>query len=108
MDLESKYPSKIKVLLSQLCQDAVLTRENMRKRNWPRSFSCSFCYLLESKDHLFFTCNIAKLVWGILGKTLGTNQVPQYFWQAMTWFHVYLPKQEKFHMVIQALVCWAI
>jgi hypothetical protein len=81
---KAKVPLKIKVFLWQLCQVVVLTRENMKKRNWSGSPRSSFCNLLESNHHLFFTCKVALVVWGILGKTLGTNCVPQYFWQAVT------------------------
>jgi hypothetical protein len=105
---KAKVPLKLKVFLWQLCQDVVLTRENMKKRNWPGAPRCSFCNLLESNNHLFFTCKIVRVVWGILGKALGTDCVPQSFWQAVTWFHVFMPKREKFHIVILATVCWAI
>jgi hypothetical protein len=30
------------------------------------------------------------------------------FWQAIAWFHAYLPNNDKFHIVIVASVCWAI
>jgi hypothetical protein len=56
---KAKVPLKIKVFLWQLCQDAILTRENMCKRNWPGSPRCSFCTLPESNNHPFFTCKIA-------------------------------------------------
>jgi hypothetical protein len=96
------------VFLWQLCQDAILTGENMCKRNWPGSPRCSFCTLPESNNHLFYTCKIARVVWGVLGKSLGTNYVPQSFWQVVTWFHVFKPGRGKFHMVILASIVWAI
>jgi hypothetical protein len=105
---KAKVPLKIKVFLWQLCQDAVLTRENMKKRQWHGSPICSFCSHEETNDHLFFTCPISKVVSGVLGKAFDSAYVPNSFWQAMAWFHSYLPGLEKFHMVILASICWAI
>jgi hypothetical protein len=41
---------------------------------------------------------------GVLGKALGPDLVPNSFWQAMAWFHNFIPRLEKFPMVILALV----
>jgi hypothetical protein len=46
------------------------------------------------------------VVWGVLGKALGSNLIPHSFWQAKGWFHTLLP--EKFHVVILASICWEI
>jgi hypothetical protein len=105
MDLETKIPLKIKIFLWQMCQDAMLTRENMKKRNWTGS---PFCSQVETNGHLFFNCSTSKVVWGVLGKALGTDLVPGSFWQAMTWFHMHLPQCDKFHVVILSSICWAI
>jgi hypothetical protein len=56
----------------------------------------------------FFTSSIRKVVWRVLGKALGTSHVPESFWQAIAWFHAYLPNNDKFHIVTLASVCWAI
>jgi hypothetical protein len=101
-------PLKIKIFVWQMCRDAILTRENMRKRNWPGSSLCSFCNEVETNNHLFFSCSVSKVVWGIVGSTMGTNLVPNSFWQAMTWFHSFLPRDEKFFVVLIAAICWAI
>jgi hypothetical protein len=47
-------PLKIKVFMWQAFQDAVITRDNMRKRKWPGSPLCSFCGAVETTNHLFF------------------------------------------------------
>jgi hypothetical protein len=73
---KAKLPLKIKIFLWQMCQDAVLTRENMKKRQWSGSPVCSFCNQEETNDHLFFTCPISRVVWGVLSKALGSNSVP--------------------------------
>jgi hypothetical protein len=42
---KAKIPLKIKIFLWQMCQDAVLTRENMKKRNWPGSLCAPFAII---------------------------------------------------------------
>jgi hypothetical protein len=105
---KSKIPLKIKIFMWQMCQDAILTSENMKKRKWPGAPTCSFCRQVESNNHLFFTCNTSKIVWGVLAAAMGVNCVPTSFWQAMSWFHSFSPGFEKFYVIIIAAVCWAI
>jgi hypothetical protein len=105
---KAKMPLKIKIFMWQLCQDAVLTRENMKKRKWPGSPTCSFCRQVESNDHIFFTCNTSRVVWGVLASAMGVRCVPNSFWQAMAWLHAYFPGFERFYTIIIAAICWAI
>jgi hypothetical protein len=78
-----------------------------KKRQRPSSHLCSFCIQHETNDHLFFT-SLSPRLSGVLGKALGTNLVPDSFWQAMVWFHNFIPHLEKFYIVILASVVWAI
>jgi hypothetical protein len=43
-----------------------LTKDNMLKRNWHVNPGCYFCGAPKSNDHLFFTCPIAKVIWGVV------------------------------------------
>lgn len=104
----SKIPLKIKIFMWQLFQDAVLTRDNMKKRNWGGSPLCSFCANDETAKHLFFECSCARYVWGVVGRALGAGNIPNSLWQAWAWFHTYWPNRERFFMVCMAAVCWAI
>ena len=92
----------------QLCRDAILTRENMKKQKWPGAPICSFCRQVETNDHLFFTCNTSKVVWAVLATRMGANCVPKSFWQAMAWFHTFAPGCDKFYVVTIAAMCWKI
>jgi hypothetical protein len=47
-------------------QRVVLTKENILKRNWQGNPDCYFCGAPESKDHLFFSCPIAKVAWDVV------------------------------------------
>lgn len=63
---KAKIPLKIKTFIWQLFQNAVLTKDNMRKRSWPGNPSCSFCRDIETVGHLIFGCTFARSVWGTL------------------------------------------
>jgi hypothetical protein len=45
---KSKLPLKIKVFMLQVYHGAILTRENMRKKNWHGNPKCSFCGNIET------------------------------------------------------------
>jgi hypothetical protein len=59
-------------------------------------------------NNLFFTCPIARVVWGVLGNLFGTNTCPNSLWQAIFWFYAFLPGGSEMYMVGIAVVCWAI
>jgi hypothetical protein len=63
---KSKIPEKIKIFMWLLEQRVGLTKDNMLKRNWHVNPGCYFCGAPESNDHLFFTCPIAKVIWGVV------------------------------------------
>jgi hypothetical protein len=105
---KSKIPLKIKIFLWQIFQNAILTRDNLKKRKWLGSPVCSFCLHNETAQHLFFECSNARVVWGNLGSILGTNLCPSSHWQSLAWFYKFYPKGKKFHMVLLAAICWGI
>jgi hypothetical protein len=44
-------------------QDAILTKDNMRKKNLSGDPGCYFCGVEETIDHLMFSCPVAKVWW---------------------------------------------
>jgi hypothetical protein len=40
--------------------------------------------------------------------SIGARCVPNSFWQAMAWFHSFIPRMECFYVVLIAAACWAI
>ena len=91
-----------------LFQNAVLTRDNMKKIKWSGSPRCSFCSNDESANHLFFECSVARVVWGVVGNILGTQYCPNNVWQSIVWFYTFLPGGDKLYMVAISAICWAI
>jgi len=51
---KGKIPAKIKIFLWLMSCGAILTKDNLRKRNWQGDPSCVFCDCVETISHLFF------------------------------------------------------
>ena len=82
---KAKIPYKIKIFLWLLENGAVLTKDNLIKRNWVGDPSSLFCSEAENINHLFFYCPVAKVIWGIVGLSLGANNIPNDIDQYKTW-----------------------
>jgi hypothetical protein len=85
----------------------VLTRDNLKRKNWPRDPSCCFCPQIETVDHLFFTCPVARVTWGIVSICLGATNIPQNTSQYRPWIKRWLPGGETVHHLGCAGICWA-
>ena len=44
----------------------VLTKDNLARRNWQDSKTCSFCTHDETIKHLFFQCKFARSTWSVI------------------------------------------
>ena len=105
---KARLPLKIQIFMWQAFQDAILTRDNMKKRRWKGNPVCSFCKEHESLNHLFFLCPVARVVWGAMGNIVGTDRCPKNLWQAVVWFYSFFPKMRDLAIVGIASVCWAL
>jgi hypothetical protein len=56
-------PLKIKIFLWMLWHDRVLTGEQLKIRKGKGSEKCKYCGKIETRNHLFFNCNIAQILW---------------------------------------------
>ena len=88
--------------------NAILTKDNLIKRNWVGSPTCHFCLENETIDHLFFACPVARITWGIIGTCLGTNTIPKNLTQYHSWITQLLPEGKGVHICGCVAVCWAI
>ena len=48
----------------------------MVKRGWQGDPSCRFCENIETIQHLFFECSLARVVWSIVAIPLKANNIP--------------------------------
>jgi hypothetical protein len=61
-----KVPLKIRIFMWLLFHKVILTKDNLKKRNWQGNMKCCFCNDDESIEHLFFNCPFAKIMWRIV------------------------------------------
>lgn len=105
---KAPIPLKIKIHMWKLFRNAILTRDNLKKRKWTGNPLCSFCNVPENAQHLFFECGIAKSVWGSIGKVIGASNCPRNLWQSFAWLYAFLPGGHRFYMLCIAAVCWGV
>jgi hypothetical protein len=105
---KGKIPEKIKIFLWLLTNDAILTRDNLRKKKWQGDPNCIFCDSLETVSHMFFQCPIAKIIWVVVAKCFGASNVPTNLEQCWLWCEQWFPFGKKFHPWGIAAICWAI
>jgi hypothetical protein len=105
---KSKIPAKIKIFLWLMTFDALLTRDNLRKRKWQGDPCCVFYDGEESISHLFFQCPIARIVWSVVAKCFRANNIPNNLAQCWNWCEIWLPFGKKFHAWGIGAICWAI
>jgi hypothetical protein len=67
-----KLPPKIHFFLWLLVHNKNLTRDNLVKRQSVDDLTCAFCNELETCNHLFFECVVAKAAWSELKLCTGS------------------------------------
>lgn len=105
---KGKAPQKIKIFMWLVANNAILTKDNLLKRKWSGDPNCMFCESKESVNHLFFTCPTAKVVWIVIAKYIGVDDIPESLNQCWKWCEKWLPAGKKIHMWGVSVVCWAI
>jgi hypothetical protein len=57
---------------------------------------------------LFFSCAVAKVVWGALGSCLESSRCPKNLRQSFTWLYAYMPGGKEFYTLLTATICYSI
>jgi len=78
---KAKAPLKIKIFMWLCQQNAILTKDNLSKKNWHGDQHCCFCQGGESIIHLFFDCPLARYVWSLVAYVVGASCRPNSFEQ---------------------------
>jgi hypothetical protein len=73
---KEKIPSKIKIFLWMVLNNAILTKDNIIKRKWAGDPACYFCPSDETVSHLLFQCNTAKAVCATVAVCIGADDIP--------------------------------
>lgn len=82
---KSKVPPKIKFFMWFLENNTLLTKDNIVRRKWFVDPSCCLCTHNETIEHLFFTCPIARMIWGNVVKCLDTLLIPNNMESCYSW-----------------------
>jgi len=60
---QTKIPLKVKIFLWMLWHDRILTGDQFKIRKGKGSEKCKYCGKLETRNHFFFNCTIAQIIW---------------------------------------------
>jgi hypothetical protein len=68
-----KIPPRVQFFLWLLPKNKNLTRDNLAKRQKVENMMCLFCEELESCNHVFFECVVAKEMWIRISNAIGRD-----------------------------------
>lgn len=72
----SKVPLKINFFLWQMVNNKLQVAMNQVKKKWKGDINCCLCGCVESVDHVFFQCHLARLVWCIIREVYHLENAP--------------------------------
>ena len=103
-----KIPLKIKVFMWYLQKGVVLTKDNLARRQWKGSIKCCFCNFDEAIQHLFFDCQLARIIWRIVHVSFNITPPMNILHMFNGWL-IGLNKKLMYKILVGAsAVCWAI
>ena len=88
--------------------NAILTKDNLLKRNWSGDLRCAFCNAIETIPHIFFECPLAKYIWSLVAYVLGATCRPTSLDQYWIWISLVLKEGKNFYMTGLSAICWAV
>lgn len=71
-----RIPQKIKIFLWLIIRNRILSKGNLKNRNWRGGTDCCFCGLFESTNRLFFECSVAKYIRRLIQIALNLKSIP--------------------------------
>ena len=78
-------PPRVHIFLWLLGHNKLMTRDNLLKRHLNKPEDCVFCSELESIDHLFFNCIVAKQIWQTISSIFNVAVGDSFFSVARFW-----------------------
>jgi hypothetical protein len=85
---KNRLPMKVRVFMWLACHNRIQSGEVLGGMKWKGNKNCRICNVLETTDHIFFHCPLAKFVWASLKEMLGRERVPRGLWDL---FEMWLP-----------------
>ena len=105
---KATMPLKIKIFMWQLQRNRLPSREQLLKRHGPSNGLCEVCRCLESVDHIFFSCVIAKLAWVGWREMFGVQWNPTSLAECLAIFMQLPGKNRRCFWILLAAQCWAL
>jgi hypothetical protein len=105
---KSRIPLKVKIFMWLIQENAILTKDNLIKRNWQGDRRCYFCNSDENIDHLFFDCHLARYIWSLISYVVGADCRPTSFLQFWIWVNKFITNNKVIHFAGLSAICWAI
>ena len=91
-----------------LQKGVVLTKDNLARRQWKGSIKCCFCNFDETIQHLFFDCQLARIIWRIVHVSFNITPPMNILHMFNGWL-IGLNKKLMYKILVGAsAVCWAI
>ena len=91
-----------------LQKGVVLTKDNLASRQWKGSIKCCFCNFDEAIQHLFFDCQLARIIWRIVHVSFNITPPMNILHMFNGWL-IGLNKKLMYKILVGAsAVCWAI
>ena len=86
----------------------LLTKDNLRRKNWKGSQKCNYCNCNDTIKHLFFDCQRAKVIWRTVQVATGLTPPRSVTHMLENWLQN-LNAWEAFTILTgAAALCWAI
>jgi hypothetical protein len=103
-----KIRLKIKAFLWLLYRGAILTKDDLVKRNWHGNEMCSFCNNYETIQHLYFECALAKFIWRVIQLVSGLAPPNNSRHMFGGWVYEMNSKERQIFLVGIGVMLWAI
>ena len=103
---EAKLPLKIKVFSWQLALDRLPSA--IASRFGPSDGKCALCGEMESADHIFFECSLAKFAWSAMRQALGRDWGPSSFAHLLLILSNLSGRDRKLFWVLFLAQSWAL
>ena len=103
-----RLPLNIKIFIWYLQKGVVLTKDNLACRQWRGSTKCCFCSLDETIQHLFFDCQMARIIWRIVQVSFNILPPVSIFHMFNGWLNG-INKELMYKILVGAsALCWTI
>jgi hypothetical protein len=102
-----KLPLKVKIFVWYLEKGVVLTKDNLARRQWKGCLKYYFYNLDETIEHLFFDCQMTRIMWRIVHVPFNITQPVNIAHIFTRWLNGINKKLMYKILVGASALCWA-